>query len=321
MEKPLVSIIIVNYCGQKLLEKCLHSLLTTTYTNYDVIIVDNNSTDSSVEFLSKHFPDIHVIQLNKNFGFAAPNNIAAKVAKGKYLVFLNNDTVVTKDWLTPLVNALEKDKTTVIGQSLLLLPDGNVDSSGDFIDEIGRAFSLHDVPKKMRYILSARGACMIVRRDTFLDFGGFDENYFASFEDVDLGWKTWLWGYKVVLVPDSIVYHSGGETIKRISETIAFHGVKNNIVLRLTNFDFSDSIKSFFIIGIIILAQKLFRISLINNIEQKLNIPDIKTILRAGLWVLKNTRKIKEKRKILKSRQVRTNQELKNMGLISEFKR
>ena len=110
MNNPKVSIIIVNYCGQKLLEKCLKSLSDTSYPNYEIIVVDNNSSDGSLEFLSKNCLEIQVMSLNKNYGFATPNNMAAKIAKGKYLVFLNNDTTVTTSWLSELVNALENDK-------------------------------------------------------------------------------------------------------------------------------------------------------------------------------------------------------------------
>jgi len=233
---------------------------------------------------------------------------------------LNNDTTVTISWLSELVNALENDKKIVIGQSLLMRPDGSVDSSGDFIDEIGRSFSKHDIPRQLRYILSARGASMIVRKDAFLDLGGFDESYFVSFEDVELGWKAWLWGYKVVLVPTSIVYHLGGQTIKQISKTIAFHGVKNNISLRLTNFDLIDSLKSILIMTTFILIQKLFGISIIKNQNKRFNIPNFGTVFSAGWWILKNLGQIRKKRKLLMSRKIRTNKELKKMGLITEIK-
>ena len=158
---------------------------------------------------------------------------------------------------------------------------------------------------------------MIARRDIFLDLKGFDESFFASFEDVDLGWRSWLWGYKVVVVPSSIVYHSGGETIKQIPKTIAFHGVKNNILLRLKNFDSFDSLKSIISISLIISIQKLFGISIIKNIDREWNIPDLSTVFRAILWILKNQRIILAKRKALKSHQIRKNSDLKKLGLIT----
>lgn len=321
MTNPLVSIIIVNYCGKIFLKKCLESLSKTEYQNYEVIVVDNNSTDGSVEFLNKSFPEIQLIKLNKNYGFTIPNNMAAKMAKGKYLVFLNNDTIVTNTWISELIKALETDKTIVIGQSLLMKPDVSVDSSGDFVDGIGRSFSERKIPQKLRYILSARGASMMVRKDAFLELGGFDESFFASYEDVELGWKAWLWGYKVVVVPTSIVYHTGGQTVKQLSKKIAFHGVKNSISLRMTNLDWQDSIKSIIVMSTIIFVQKLFGISLIKNQEQRFNIPNIGIIFNASWWILKNLGQIRKKRKLLKSRKIRTNQDLKKMGLITHTKR
>ncbi len=140
---PLVSIIIVNYSEKDLLADCLSSLKKTTYDNLEIIVVDNNSKDESVEFLLKEYPEIKVIKLEKNYGFAIPNNIAAKSAKGKYLVFLNNDTIVKPEWLIELVEVLEKNDEIKIAQSLLVKPNGSVDSSGDFMGRFGRAFSIN----------------------------------------------------------------------------------------------------------------------------------------------------------------------------------
>ncbi len=316
MDKPKISIIIVNYCGKHLLEECLESLKNTDYKNYEIIIIDNNSNDGSVEFLNKNYPTVKMITLNKNYGFAEPNNIGAKVAKGKYLVFLNNDTKVTPNWLDELVKTLESDKTIVMGQSLLLFQDGSVDSSGDFVDSLGMAYSKRDIPEKMRYILSPRAACMIVRKDAFLDLGGFDESYFASFEDVELGWKAWLWGFKVMVNPKSIVYHKGGQTIKQISKTIEFHSAKNNIMLRLTNFGTIEGTKTIFLMFFEILRIKLLRKK--SKFDQRLKITDMKTFFHAITWIIKNSKLINKKRKQIQSRQVRTNDDLKKIGLITK---
>ena len=126
----------------------------------------------------------------------------------------------------------------------MLKPNGEIDSSGDFLDTLGRAYSSKIRPKSIKEILSARGASLLVKREIFENLGGFDKEYFASFEDVDLGWRCWIAGYKVIVVPSSIVYHSGGQTIKELSSVMSFHGVKNTLLLRLVNFEFSYAIKS-----------------------------------------------------------------------------
>ena len=129
-------------------------------------------------------------------------------------------------------------------QSLLLNSDNDVDSSGDFVDELGRAYSRRNKPIGIQKILSARAASMMIRTNYFFKLGGFDENFFASFEDVDIGWRSWIQGLQVVINPKSIVYHLGHQTIKNISPTIQFHSVKNTLILRLTNFEFYYSLKS-----------------------------------------------------------------------------
>ena len=177
-EPPTVSIIIVNFNGKELLRKCLSSLSEASFNPIEIILVDNNSNDGTVDFVTKNFPKIILIKLEENRGFAEPNNIGAKIAKGKYLLFLNNDTIVTKNFITELVNVIESDKKIAICQSLLLKPDGSVDSSGDFIDPLGVVYNSKIIPKKEREISSARGASMLIKKNIFEQLGGFDEQVF-----------------------------------------------------------------------------------------------------------------------------------------------
>jgi len=319
MEKiPQVSIIIVNYNGKNHLEDCLASLEKIDYKNYEIILVDNNSTDKSVEYVKNTYPSITIIKLNRNYGFAEPNNIGAKNAKGDYLLFLNNDTTVNPNFISAMVNVLEQDPQIAICQSLLLKPNGQVDSSGDFIDTLGRAYSSKEMVSEVKKILSARGASMMVRKESFWDLGGFDKKFFASYEDVDLGWRAWLWGYKIVLVPNSVVYHKGGQTVEKILPEIRFHGVKNSLVIRLTNFEGilapSSIIKSFFVI----LFRQTFGISLVSDREQIFPFPSLKILFQGLSWVLKNMKYVLAKRKKVNSRRVRSSKDLMNLGLITK---
>ena len=249
--KPLVSIIIVNYNGKSYLEQCFKSLEKINYENYEIILVDNNSTDDSIQFIKRNYPSTIIIKLDKNYGFAYPNNVGAKNARGKYILFLNNDTKVTSNFITELVNALENHLDVAICQSMLLKPDGEVDSSGDFVDSIGVAFSSKEKVDKIKEILSAKGAAMMVRKTVFEKLGGFDEKFVLSFEDVDLGWRTWILGYKVLVIPDSIVYHIGGQTAKKMKTELSFHGLKNQLAMKITNFENFNMLKailSFFVV-------------------------------------------------------------------------
>jgi len=188
--EPLVSVIIVNYNGKNHLENCLKSLMNIAYKNYEVIIVDNNSTDESIEFVKNCYPSIIIIKLDRNYGFAEPNNIGAKIAKGEFLLFLNNDTEVSPNFIEKMVNVLNQDSKIAICQSLLLKPNQEIDSSGDYVDELGRAYSSRKKLTEVKEILSARGASMMVKKNYFWDLDGFDEKFFASFEDVDICWHT-----------------------------------------------------------------------------------------------------------------------------------
>lgn len=318
MTNDHVSIIIVNYNGKSHLEKCLESLSKIKYQNLEIIIIDNHSTDGSLEFIHSKYPHIKTINLDANCGFAEPNNIAAKTAMGKYLLFLNNDTVVDSDFVEELVNVMNQDPQIAISQSMLLKSNGDVDSSGDFIDTLGRVYSSKKKPTSIQNILSARGASMMARKDIFFKLGGFDENFFASYEDVDIGWRAWLCGYKVVLVPNSIVHHTGRQTIKELDSLIMFHAVKNSLVLRLTNFEPSFAFKSIVILFFVNIMRKIFGTSIIKAPEQRLPLPSFKIILQGMFWVVKNSKYVSTKRKQVNLDKVVTNNDLIKKGLITK---
>ena len=242
-ENTLVSVIIVNYNGKNHLEKCLESLMKINYNNYEIILVDNNSSDGSIQFIEKFYPSIRLIKLKDNLGFAEPNNIAVKESKGDLVLFLNNDTTVDPNFISEMIKVIKNDPKIAICQSLLLKPDGTVDSSGDFLTTLGRAYSSKEKPEQVREIFSPRGASMLVKKNIFIELGGFDKKFFATFEDVDLGWRAWIAGYRVLIVPKSVVYHVGGQTLTKMEDQISFHGLKNQISMKITNFESYFSLK------------------------------------------------------------------------------
>ncbi len=317
MSEPFVSVIIVNYNGRTYLEKCLKSLMNINYSNFQVILVDNNSEDGSVEFVRKLYPTITIKKLEKNFGFAKPNNIGARISKGNYLLFLNNDTDPDPNFVKELVDTIKKNSEIAICQSLLLKPDGSIDSGGDYVDKYGRAYSMHTAPNKIKPILSARGASMLIKKDVFWELGGFDENFVTSFEDVDIGWRAWIMGYKAVIVPKSIVYHFSGKTIEKLKKDIQFHGAKNSLVLRLVNFERWYSMKSITILFFTTLMRRLFGISVISDPEETKPLPPIKIMLKAISWVFRNWNYVSTKRKQLQTKRVRSTNELIKLNLIT----
>jgi len=328
MSSPKVSVIIVNYNGKELLKKCLESLFKVEYENFEVILVDNNSTDRTLEFVTKNYPSIIIIKLDSNKGFAEPNNIGSKIAKGDYLLFLNNDTIVTPDFISKMIKVVENDKKIGICQSLLLKPDGSIDSSGDFIDKLGIVYNSKTKIDEIREISSARGASMLIREKIFDELGGFDEKFFVSFEDVDLSWRAWILGYRVILIPASVVYHTGGTTIEKMKSEIAFHGFKNQLSMKLTNFELKFAIKNMTLFFLIYGSRELriwldYKIkgstSLTStNYEEKIaEKPSISVIIKSLLWICRNFGYLFKKHLKINSNRISSTHDLQKMKIIS----
>ena len=327
MQLPKVSIIIINYNGKHHLESCLESLLKINYNNTEIIIVDNNSTDDSVNFVSKNFPDVILIRLNENKGFAEPNNIASKVATGDLLLFLNNDTIVTPSFISEMIKPIQQDSDIGICQSLLLKPDESIDSSGDFIDTLGVVYNSKTQISEIREISSARGASMIIKKNIFDQLDGFDEKFYFSFEDVDLSWRCWIAGYKVLVIPKSIVYHLGGQTYQKVKNSMAFHGFKNQLSMKITNFESSlvlkNMLKFFIIYGSrelkIWFDYKIYGKTKLSSSKYENNIapnPSFKIIFNSILWVVNNQKYLIQKQRKVNSTRKISSKQLEKMNIL-----
>jgi hypothetical protein len=219
-------------------------------------MVDNASTDGSVEYVRLNYPWVKVHVLDKNYGFAKANNIGAENALGKYIAFLNNDTVVTPDWLRVLVDALEDNRDIgIVGGKLLLLDKpGKVNSAGANITFFGGGYDIGflDNDSEKYNITGNRGcvcaAAMMVHKEEFLNFGGFDEDYFMYFEDIDLCWRYWLYGKRVVYVSDSVIHHkfSGTSGEYRHTPLKVFYGTRNCFFNIMKNYEAHNTLFPFF---------------------------------------------------------------------------
>jgi GT2 family glycosyltransferase len=250
MKKPLVSILIVNWNGADLLPACLNSLRKQKYKSIEIIINDNNSTDNSLEVIKK-YKDIIVIKSKDNFGFAGGNNIALKKAKGKYVLLLNTDTVVTKDFLEKLVISMESDPTLGVVQPKFFydnddFPEKNIiNSIGAYLTNTGFLYypgygkkDKRAIYNKKSEVFSAYGACMLIRKDVIDKVGLFDNDYFLYFEETDFCMRVWLSGWRIEYIPGIVIYHKGGvSTKKQGMERIYFHSFKNRICTYIKNFD------------------------------------------------------------------------------------
>ena len=223
VEWPPVSVIIVNLNGRAHLETCLGSLAAAEYpaSALEIIVFDNGSTDGSREALERDHPHVRVIAHPANLGFAQPNNLAARVARGEYLALLNNDVRVSPSWLkdmvSPLLDEGRRAEGAVCTAGKILNWEGDRhDFNGAGLSFGGHGISVHlgwPIGVSTRWgehpapILFGCGASMLIRRDLFLELGGFDEDYFAYYEDVDLGWRLWSAGYRVLFVPEAVTFH------------------------------------------------------------------------------------------------------------------
>jgi len=211
---PRASVIIVNYNGREHLGGCLSSLLGEDRQDCQVILVDNASTDGSAEYVEQVFPQVLVIRNEANRGFGQGNNLGAQWAKGKYLAFLNPDTVVEPGWLEALIATLEADPQAGLATSkiLLLADPGRINTCGNEMHYTGltlcRGMGIdRSTFSDLVEVDAVSGAAFVIRKDVFEALGGFDEAFFLYMEDTDLSWRARLAGYKCFYVPQSIVYH------------------------------------------------------------------------------------------------------------------
>lgn len=249
----LVSIVIVNYNGKQYVDKCINSILNSDTSELEIIIVDNGSVDGSIYYLKEkygeHLNKIHFVNLGENYGPSKARNAGVRVARGHYIGFLDNDTEVHKEWATIATKEFKKDSTLGIIQCKLLLAKerNKIDYVGDYLGQNGFLVqrSPSGVVDKGQYdqevlIFTAKSAGMFIKKETFDKIGGFDDDYFIYVEETDLGWRSWLAGYKVKFIPESIVYHEFGTSTLILGKSKSdynakFHGTKNYILTLFKN--------------------------------------------------------------------------------------
>ena len=252
-EAPMVSVIIVNYNGKFYLEGCLDSVFKNTYPNYEVIVVDNASSDGSSEHIKKIFAghnNFHVIENESNLGPSSARNKGIYSAAGKYIAFLDNDTIVHPSWLVESIKLLESNSDIGIVQCKLIIQNTNdvLDCVGEYLNQYGFLFHVVKPCKEadrgqydnLRYIFSAKSAAMVSRTYILKILSGFDEDYFIYMEETDLAWRSWLVGFKVAFCPKSVVYHLFSTSSKILSKkqnsyNVRFHGTKNHILTLIKN--------------------------------------------------------------------------------------
>lgn len=246
MAKPKVTILILNYNGKKWLAQLLPTVKKVTYPNLEILVVNNGSIDDSAKFLRENYPSVKVSELKKNRGYAGANNLGAKKASGKYILFLNNDTQVTHNFLDPLVDEIEKDKTigAVQPQIRNMIDKDKIDSIGSFFTFTGFLYhyGYFQNANEKKYnkklsVYSVKGACFLMRKKDYLELGGIDESFVTYVEESDLCHRILLAGKKIIYVPQSFVYHFGGGdmSIMTKKEVVIFRSFRNRFVSYIKN--------------------------------------------------------------------------------------
>lgn len=231
------SILIVTYNSASHLARCLDSLNSQTCPGFEVIVVDNGSSDESVATAEKHQNrfSLKIITQKENIGFAAANNIGARAADGEWLVLLNADAFPEPDWLEKLLRAAEEHPEYVAFSSRQVSADEPdfLDGAGDSYHVSGLAWRRYIGYPAQEYgmqtceVFSPCAAAAMYRRTAFLEAGGFDEDFFAYYEDVDLGFRLRLLGYRTLYVSDAVVFHVGSSTFGKRSEFAFYHSHRN----------------------------------------------------------------------------------------------
>jgi GT2 family glycosyltransferase len=232
---PHVSVIVLNYNGLKWLSACLNALVgQVDAPAFEIVFVDNGSTDGSSAYVESRYPGVRIVQTGRNLGYAGGNNAGARLARGAWLAFLNNDTVAAPDWLARLDEAAiaREDAPLVTSRIELIAHPGSLDSAGDGYLRAGGAYKRgHGAPigewLQSREVFGACGAGFLIRRDVFDQLAGFDEDFFMVYEDVDLSYRARLAGHRCWYAADAIVRHAGSATLGTVSAQAVYYGQRN----------------------------------------------------------------------------------------------
>lgn len=280
----LASIIIVNWNAKSYLKGCIDSVLSQSFTDYEVILVDNASSDDSVDFVKNNFPQVTIIQNKENVGFAEGNNIGIKNSQGEIIVLLNPDTVTEKDWLSILINTIRSSKkiAAVTGKMYYLGDKYGKDAvfcTWSKIDPFSAApYNFHESEpvSKVDYL---SGAAMAIKKDVLDNIGLMDSDYFLYFEETDLCARMIRAGYDLMYIPSAIVWHAVSPLSN--SKNKIYYMERSRIRFALKNFDSSYILSFFFIF----FGETIFVI--LRDIKNR-NFSRTKTRLRAIWWNLSN---------------------------------
>ncbi|WP_321418524.1 glycosyltransferase family 2 protein [uncultured Methanomethylovorans sp.] len=288
-----VSIILLTYNSALDLPECVPSLLSQTYGNFEIIIVDNASSDGTVEFIHKNYPQLKLIEAGKNLGYPSGNNLGFEYARGNYVVVVNPDTVADSQWLTELIKPLDEDSsiTATTSKIKIYYDTDKINACGDISHYTGLTFckGLHapsDSFSQSEEIGAVAGGSFAIRREMLDYIKGFDSDFFLYMEDTDLSWRVRFAGGKLVYVPTSIIYHKFKLSIAAWKH---FYLERNRYMMLLKNLETKT---------LLLLLPGLVLTEIVTMGHATLNGPEyIRNKFKAYWWIVNNRNIIFEHRK------------------------
>lgn len=303
-----VAVVILNYNGQRFLEKFLPIVIEHSSDVADVVVADNASTDGSVAYMREHFPDIRLILNENNGGFSTGYNLALRQVEAEYYCLLNSDIEVTPHWIEPVIALMDNDTDIAACQPKLLSYYEKekfeyAGAGGGFIDKYGYPFCRgrvfqhlevdHGQYDDVKEVFWATGACMFVRSDIYHRFGGLDDTFFAHMEEIDFCWRVKNEGFKVMYCPQSKVYHIGGGTLPKSSARKTYLNFRNNLSLLMKNLPDGK------VFGTIAYRILLDWVAGLKFLAQG-SLPDLWAVTRAHLSFYRHLPRLRKKRRTLK---------------------
>ena len=324
-----VAIAILNWNGKGFLEEFLPGVINySTIDGIGVYVIDNGSTDGSVKCIQENFTSVKVIELPQNYGFTGGYNKGLKEIKADYYLILNSDVEVTQNWLNPLIELMESDSNIAACMPKIKALHKKdhfeyAGAAGGFIDKFGypfcqgRIFSVDEKDvgqyNSIRSIFWASGACLLIRAGLFHETGGFDDDFFAHMEEIDLCWRLKNRGYKIIFNPNSVVYHLGGGTLSKTNWKKTYLNFRNNLFLLVKNLPVNKLLN-------ILLIRCFFDFMAFCLFISELKFKDAFAIPKAYSGLIVSLPALIKKRKILaKTRKKKQHDEIYNKSIVYQF--
>lgn len=306
------AIVILNWNGRKFLHDFLPFVIKYKPDSAKIYIADNASSDDSIELINSDFPEVGLITLEENYGFAKGYNEALKKIDAKYYILLNSDIEVTENWVEPIINYLENHSEVAACQPKIKSWYDRekfeyAGAGGGYIDYLGYPFCRGRIFQELekdtgqfdnvQEVFWASGACLFVKSDVFHELGGFDEDFFAHMEEIDFCWRAKNKGYKIIYNPASTVYHIGGGTLPKNSPRKTYLNFRNNFSLLYKNSP-KDRLLSTFISRMILDGIAAYKFLIDGGYY------DMAAVFKAHIYFYKNLPKLAKKRKALEQNHV-----------------